>query len=227
MIVRNIGAARPGIEDMGVMGNPAKYSLVLGEAEEESPWEPMHVERGFKKEDSTVTMFFPNQFSMSVVGGTDAKGILDSYASANPRILNALLVIPYHAQILADAGWTKAKVREYVMKLGEAPAAKKPRPRRGDDAPAAAGAPSKKGSLSGGRGDATATAAAADAPPVTPRDAMAIVVAGGAGAWYSVFRSTGGGILGNDFVSKKIQLPKNWDELTAKYKNVVANHMKY
>ena len=63
MIVRNIGAARPGIEDMGVMGNPAKYSLVLGEAEEESPWEPMHVEHGFKKEDSTITLTFPQSYN--------------------------------------------------------------------------------------------------------------------------------------------------------------------
>ena len=51
-----------------------------------------------------------------------------------------------------------------------------------------------------------------------------IVVAGGAGAWYSVFRSTGGGILGNDFVSKKIELPKKWNELKAKY---VPNPVKY
>jgi hypothetical protein len=228
MIVRNIGAARSGIEDMGVMGNPAKYSLVLGEAEEESPWEPMHVERGFKKEDSTVTIFFPNQFSMSAVRGTDAKGILDSFASANPRILNALLIIPYHAEILASEGWTKAKVREYVMKLADVPSAK-PRQRRGDDAPApaTAAAPSKKRSLSGSTGDVTATGAAAAEPPTTPRDALAIVVVGGAGAWYSVFKSTGGGILGNDFVSKKIELPKNWNELTAKYKNIVPNHMEY
>jgi hypothetical protein len=227
LIVRNIGAARAGIEDMGVMGNPAKYSLVLGESEEESPWEPQHVERGFKKEDSTVTMFFPNQSIMSVVRGTDAKGILDSIADSNPRILNALLIIPAHADILASEGWTKAKVREYVMKLGDEGSAK-PQPRR-DDAPAVAApaVPSKKRSLSGGTSDVTTTATTAAAPPTTPRDALMIVVAGGAGTWYSVYRSTGGGILGNDFVSKKIELPKNWNELTAKYKNLVPTYVRY
>jgi len=230
MIVRNIGAARAGIEDMGVMGNPAKYSLVLGESEEESPWEPLHVERGFKKEDSTVTMFFPNQFIMSVVRGTDAKGILDSISGSDPRILNALLIIPAHAEILANEGWTKAKVREYVMKLGEAGSAKS-RPQRGgapDAAPATSdAAPSKRRSLSGSTGDVTATATAAAAPPTTPEDALAIVVAGGAGTWYSIFRSTGGGILGNDFISKKIELPKNWDKLVQKYNNIVPTHTSY
>ena len=60
LIVKNIGGARKAVEDMGVIGNPGKYSLVIGEDEEASPWEPLSVERGFQKEDSTVTVFFPN-----------------------------------------------------------------------------------------------------------------------------------------------------------------------
>jgi hypothetical protein len=228
LIVKNIGAARKGIEDMGVLGNPAKYSLVIGEAEEESPWEPVHVERGFKKEDSAVTMFFPNQYLMSTPRGTDAKGILDSIAGSNPRIMNSLVIIPDHANILASEGWTKAKVREYVMKLGEAPSAES-RPRRGG-APApgpagAAAASSQRRTLSGGTGDYGATAGAP--PPTTPRDALMIVVAGGPGVWYGLFKSSGGGILGNDFVSKKIQLPKNWKRLVEKYKDFVPTYESY
>jgi len=199
LIVKNIGGARKGIEDMGTLGNPGKYSLVLAENEEDSPWEPLHVERGFKKEDSTVTMFFPNQHAYAIPRGTDAKGILDSIADLKPGIMNALMIIPSHADILASEGWTKSKVREYVMKLGEAGSAKS-RPQGGD-----------------------VTAAS----PNTPRDALMIVVAGGAGTWYGVFKSTGGGILGNDFVSKKIELPKNWNELTAKYKNLVPAYVRY
>ncbi|MEJ2109736.1 MAG: hypothetical protein P8Z37_07470 [Acidobacteriota bacterium] len=78
LIVKNIGGARKAIEDMGVIGNPGKYSLVIGEHEEESPWEPLSVERGFDKDDSTVTVFFPNTFIQAVPIGTDAKGILDT-----------------------------------------------------------------------------------------------------------------------------------------------------
>ena len=40
LIVKNLGGARKGVEDMGVLGNPAKYSMVLAENEEASPWEP-------------------------------------------------------------------------------------------------------------------------------------------------------------------------------------------
>ncbi len=60
LIIKNIGGIRKGIEDAGALGNPGKYTMVLGENEEESPWEPLHVEYGFKKEDSTLTVFFPN-----------------------------------------------------------------------------------------------------------------------------------------------------------------------
>ena len=60
LITKNIGGIRKGIEDMGFLGNPGKYSMVMAENEEESPWEPLHVEQGFKKEDSAITVFFPN-----------------------------------------------------------------------------------------------------------------------------------------------------------------------
>ncbi len=199
LIIKNIGGARKGVEDMGTLGNPGKWSMVIAENEEDSPWEPLHLERGFKKEDSTVTMFFPNQHAYSIPRGTDAKGILDSIAGSNPGIMNALMIIPSQADILASEGWTKSKVREYLMKPREAGSAKS-RP-KGDTAAAASNN--------------------------TPRDALMIVVAGGAGSWYGVFKSAGGGILGNDFVSKKIKLPKNWEELTAKYKNLIPTYVKY
>jgi hypothetical protein len=228
LIVRNIGGARKGIEDMGTLGNPAKYSLVLGESEEESPWEPWHVERGFKKEDSTVTMFFPNQYIQSTARlGTDAKGILDSIAGYSPRIMSSLVIIPSHAEILASEGWTKAKVREYVMKLGEAPSAESRPQRGGATAPAAGAKPAtpKDASMETVRG--IGLTKQADAMPTTPRDALMIVVAGGPGAWFGLHRSAGGGIIGNDFISKKIQLPKNWTKVVAKYKDLVPDYELY
>jgi hypothetical protein len=45
LIVKNIGGARKGIEDMGTLGDAMKYTLVIGENEENSPWEPLHVPR--------------------------------------------------------------------------------------------------------------------------------------------------------------------------------------
>ena len=114
LIVKNIGGARKGVEDMGVIGNPAKYSLVLGEYEEESPWEPLHVERGFKKEESTLTLFLPNSYIQTVARETNAKGIVETLASMGSGNMSCLVVIPSHAKILASEGWTKKKVKQFI-----------------------------------------------------------------------------------------------------------------
>jgi len=52
----NVGGAKPGEMDRSTQGSPAKYSFCFGENEEESPWIPYHVRRGFKAEDSVITV---------------------------------------------------------------------------------------------------------------------------------------------------------------------------
>ncbi|HWO73389.1 MAG TPA: hypothetical protein VNN21_07505, partial [Dehalococcoidia bacterium] len=55
LIVLNVMEIRPHDLDQSTQGTPAKYSCCFGENEEESPWEPLHVEMGFAPETSTVT----------------------------------------------------------------------------------------------------------------------------------------------------------------------------
>jgi hypothetical protein len=196
LIVKNIGGARKGVEDMGVFGNPGKYSLVLGEYEEESPWEPLHVERGFKKEDSAVTMFLPNTYIQTIPRDTNAKGFVETYASLNPGSMSCLLVVPSHAKVLANEGWTKRRIKEFVLENSASPFPP----------------------VQGGQGTPI--------QPTTPNiDDLMIVVAGGPGAWIGLIRSAGG--WENSFVTKKIDLPRNWDKLVAKYKNVVPTYDGY
>lgn len=112
LIVRNIGGARKGIEDMGVLGNPAKYSMVLAENEEDSPWQPHHVQYGFAASDNCITVSFPNSYVQIVPRGTDVQGIVDTIRDrlgSHWRQLT-LLVCPSHAQTLADSGWTQARL---------------------------------------------------------------------------------------------------------------------
>jgi hypothetical protein len=52
-----------------------------------------------------------------------------------------------------------------------------------------------------------------------------VVVAGGPGVWMGLHQSAGG--FGNSFVTKKIELPRNWDKLTARYRNLVPTYVKY
>jgi hypothetical protein len=78
LIIKNIGGVRKGVEDMGVMGNPMKYSAVMAENEEESPWDPFHVERGLQKKDSAISGFFPNSYVQMIAYSADDKGILST-----------------------------------------------------------------------------------------------------------------------------------------------------
>ena len=59
LITQNIRGVRHGVECMGSLGNPMKYSMVVAENEEENPWEPLQVEQGFRREDSTVSVLLP------------------------------------------------------------------------------------------------------------------------------------------------------------------------
>ena len=123
LIVKNIGGARKGVEDMGTLGNPGKYSLVLGENEEESPWDPYHVGKGYKKEDNTLTVFFPNRYTMTVPPETNAEGLAKSLARMRPGALSALIVIPDHAKIFKSESWTKQQVKDFVIKQSSSPTA--------------------------------------------------------------------------------------------------------
>ena len=119
LITKNIRGIRKQIEDMGVLGNPGKYSWVAAENEENSPWEPLHVERGFKKEDSAVTLMFPQSFQQMMPFGTDDKGILATVVgSIVPARMGVVCctVTPTNAGSLSSRGWTKKAVKDYIVK---------------------------------------------------------------------------------------------------------------
>jgi hypothetical protein len=111
-LAKNLGGARKGVEDMGVLGNPAKYSMVLGENEESSPWEPHHAQHGFAKDDNVVTVSFPNSYVQIVPRGTDDAGIINTVKDRLGPYWRqlTLLVCPSHAGTLAEAGWTPDKL---------------------------------------------------------------------------------------------------------------------
>lgn len=197
LIVKNIGGARKAVEDMGVIGNPGKYSLVIGEDEEASPWEPLSVERGFKKEDNTVTVFFPNTFIQTVPGGTNAQGILDTLAGMVTSTMSSVILIPSWAKVLSSEGWTKQKVKEY---------------------------------LAGHAAHYTSSvipSTGASPPKMDLDKSLMILVAGGPGSFIALLRSAGPGFFENSLVTKKVELPKNWDKLVAKYKDLKPNYEKY
>ena len=66
---------------MAVMGQPGKYTMCVGENEAENPWEPLHVEHGFQRHQSTVTVVGVSG-AFNVFGGSRAMAIVQEIADA-------------------------------------------------------------------------------------------------------------------------------------------------
>src|SRR5215467_882137 len=118
MVKRNIGGSYPGTTCKATLGWSGKYSICVGENEEASPWEPLQVERGFKREQSTVTAISADaSVRASDLDSTKAVGILTNFAQKmdGPSGPEAIMVIcPEHAKIIADDGFSKKDVQKFV-----------------------------------------------------------------------------------------------------------------
>lgn len=121
LICTNIGGALPGELDRAAFGHIGKYTCCIAENEGEgSPWEPMHVERGFQPGDSTVTVFAgAGPQSINDHGSNTAEGILNTIcqnmaAPGNSSGETLLVIGIEHAKTISSDGLSKADVRHYI-----------------------------------------------------------------------------------------------------------------
>jgi hypothetical protein len=122
LVMRNVCGSRPGTLDRGTLGHPGRLSYVIGENEEESPWTPLHVERGFRAGQSTVTVLAaegPRQFYNQL--SSTAEGVLTTLAD-DMRISGnvmgqaqyVLVLAGEHMRTIAGSGWGKKEIRQFV-----------------------------------------------------------------------------------------------------------------
>jgi hypothetical protein len=123
LVMRNVCGSRPGTLDRATLGHPGKLSYVIAENEADSPWPPLHVERGFRPDQSAVTVMAaesPHQFYNQL--SNTAEGVLTTLAD-NMRISgNVMGQPPYmvilageHMRTIAGDGWTKAAIRRFLF----------------------------------------------------------------------------------------------------------------
>jgi hypothetical protein len=118
LIQRNIGGSYPGTTCKATLGWPGKYALCIAENQEASPWEPLHVERGFDANASTVTAISADgSVRASDLDSTKAEGVLTNFAQRmeGPSGPEAIMVVcPEHARIIAGDGFSKQDVKKFV-----------------------------------------------------------------------------------------------------------------
>jgi hypothetical protein len=127
LVLQNVGGAKPGEIDMATLGQPAKYTFCMVENEEASPWDPLHVERGFARDASVVTVVGTSGIvevvdsssrtpaelaqtfahSMLIAGSVGGGGLL---GGGEPLIV----LPPEQAVFLSQAGCSKAQFKAEV-----------------------------------------------------------------------------------------------------------------
>jgi hypothetical protein len=124
-IMVNIGGGWPGAVSLAGLGQPGRYTLCLAERND-TPWPPLHVELGFRPDQSTVTVFRAETV-INVTGGLpEVASVMASAASAftmryDGRV--AVVVAPFVARRLAAEGWSKDDVRRGLYKDARVPVA--------------------------------------------------------------------------------------------------------
>jgi hypothetical protein len=195
LLVTLLGGAMPGTLDRATLGHMGKVGFCVAEDEETSPWQPLHIERGFKADQSVVTVI-----------GSDAPQSISDHRSRTPQDLAYILawaaastwstnwwplaepsvfvLCPEHAEMFRAAGWTKQQLREFMYDAVHKPASQL---RRGETTPIV-----------------SAADPAADIPKWASPDSIVLLVAGGEAGRYSAVLGPCIG-MGAHIVSREVE----------------------
>jgi hypothetical protein len=128
LILQNIGGALPGEMDKATQGQPGKYTFCCAENEEANPWEPLHVERGFAADASTVSVAgvlgtwsmnmtaTQGEEVIAMIGDTMQYPASSDYIHAGAPFV---LLSPQHAGVFHREGWSKAEVKRRLWEASK------------------------------------------------------------------------------------------------------------
>jgi len=135
LTLKNVGHWYPGVMDMDTIGTPRKFSHCVAENEEDSPWEPYHVELGYPPESSAVTVFITagdkdvgdqgntkgdallRTIGYSAIwGGAAHVGSLQGEFDQSPGGATLVFIAPAHARPIAQSGYkSKWAIKEFLF----------------------------------------------------------------------------------------------------------------
>ena len=121
LVISNVTGAVPDVLDKATLGHAGKYTWCIAEAEDVSPWRPLHVERGIPLDEGAVTVFAglsPTQVNFHA--STDPEAILTRFSDAMFAMGHSqeevvVVLCPEHVGHLKAARWTKKQVREFLF----------------------------------------------------------------------------------------------------------------
>jgi hypothetical protein len=135
LVIRNVCRAVPGFLDRATYSWPLRYSFCFGENEEASDWTPLHVQRGYAPDDSTVTVHSvmrmvsawdstargPEEVADTLVADTRHHGITGD-AFLGDGISIVYVMGREHQRLFLEAGWSKEDLQGHLHARLTAPA---------------------------------------------------------------------------------------------------------
>ena len=131
LILMNACAAIPGVFDRSVIGHPGKYTYCIAEAETETHWTPLHVERGLSPQQSAVTVFAgeaPRQvravgrpdailYAISDVASTlgTSMSTSGSVGETGSGVRQGQIVVTIAGNSALWQDWSKAQIRDFIF----------------------------------------------------------------------------------------------------------------
>jgi hypothetical protein len=124
LIVRNVYGILPHVLEQATQGLPGRWSICIGENEEESPWPPLSVAAGRPDNtDAVCAMLLRTCEFVDNRHTQDPEQILWDFADTISRVgslifrdTSAGVVFgPEHAQLLAKAGMSRADVQSWLV----------------------------------------------------------------------------------------------------------------
>jgi len=122
------GGSVPGLTYLGSQGNNYMYnSITFAENEERSPWEPFHVQHGFKPTDSTVSVFSGCRSTAFTLGLRERhwrEHVRNMLRGMDPHNPPTFILDPITARQFIDRGGfdTKEKLIQWIYDNARMPA---------------------------------------------------------------------------------------------------------
>jgi hypothetical protein len=130
LVLVNVGGAGPLI-DASQTGHPGKYTYCIAEYEAANPWEPLHVERGFARDRSVVTVVnaeAPHSMTENIQTDPDeivrtfascmaTLGVNNLYSQGHPILVMGI----EHARYFGESGWTKRDLQRALFERARQP----------------------------------------------------------------------------------------------------------
>jgi len=110
---------------MGSQGNVWNYAATFPENEERSPWEPLHLQRGYKPTDSTVTVYLGGWYTLSAYGPRETwqERFRHMLAACEPFSAPILVMDPIVAHDFVKLGFgSKQKLIDWCAENSRVPA---------------------------------------------------------------------------------------------------------